>query len=69
MLPLRARVDLGAIASPKAMHYGNLTIRLFSVISGHSLGGGYPSAKKLSMYSTAPANWGNQGEISVRRIH
>ena len=38
MLPIRARVDLGAMAMkrystfPKLQHYWNLTIRLFSVI-------------------------------------
>ena len=43
-MPLRARVDLGAMAMkgysafPKAAAL-NLTIRLFSVISGYSLGG------------------------------
>ena len=38
MLPLRARVDLGAMAMKG--YSANLTIRLFSVISGHSLEGG-----------------------------
>ncbi len=31
----------GALHSRKPQHYWNLTIRLFSVISGHSLGGGF----------------------------
>ena len=45
MLSIQARVDLEAIAMkrystfPKLQHYWNLTIRLFSVISGHSLVG------------------------------
>ena len=45
MLPVKARVDLGAIArkstlhSLKHQHYWSLTIRLFSVISRHSLEG------------------------------
>ena len=35
-----------------------LTIRLFSVISRTLVGGGsYPTAEKLSVYSTAPADW------------
>ena len=42
-------------------HYWNLTIRLFSVISGHLLGeGSYPSAEVQSVYSTAPATWETQ---------
>ena len=46
MLPLHARVNLGAMVrrgaphSPKLQHFFNLTIRLFRVISGHSLRGG-----------------------------
>ena len=42
--PRRTRVELGAMAmkgtlhSLKPRHHRNLTIRLFSVISGHSLG-------------------------------
>ena len=38
-------------------HYWNLTIRLFNIISGHSLEmgvGSYPSAEMQSVYSTAP---------------
>ena len=34
--------------------YWSLTIRLFSVISGHSLGEFYPSAEIQLMYSAAP---------------
>ena len=44
MLPRRAKVDLGAMAikgySAFPKECWNLTIRLFSVILGHSLGGG-----------------------------
>ena len=46
MLLFRVRGDLGAMAMkrcsafPKLQHYWSLTIRLFSVISGHSLGRG-----------------------------
>ena len=47
----------GALHSPKPQHHWNLTIRLFSVISGHSLGRSYPYAEKQSVYSTAPADW------------
>ena len=46
LLVLRARVDLGAMVMkglpyyPKLQHCWNLTIRLFSVISGTLVGGG-----------------------------
>ena len=45
--------------SPKPQHHWNLTIRLFSVISRTLVAGvgSYPSAEKLSVYSTALANW------------
>ena len=61
MPPLQARVDLGAMsvkeysAFPKAPALHEPIIRLFSVISGHSLSGG--PAEKQSVYSTAPADW------------
>ena len=35
------------------------SIRLFRVISWHSLAGSYPSAEKQSMNSTAGAHWAN----------
>ena len=65
MLPLRARLDLGAMtmkeysAFPKASALcWNLTIRLFSVIYRTLVGGGcYPSAEIQSVYSTAPVDW------------
>ena len=63
VLSLRTRVDLGAMAMnvtphfPKLKHHWNLTIRLFSVISGHSLEKSYPSAEMQSVYSTALAEW------------
>ena len=65
MLPLQARVNLGAMAMkgvlhipPKLQHCWSLTIRLFSVLSRTPVGGGsYPSAEKQSVYSTAPADW------------
>ena len=44
----------GALRNPQGPSITG-TIRLFSVISGHSLGVG--SAEKQSMYSTAPADW------------
>ena len=66
MLPLRARVDLGAMAikgtphSPKLQHHRNFTIRLFCVVSRTLIGGGYyPSAEMQSAYSMAPADWAN----------
>ena len=40
--------------SPKLQHYWSFTIRLFSVISGHSLGESFPSAEMQSVYSTVP---------------
>ena len=32
--------------------------------SGHSLGGGYPSAEVQSVYSTAPADWATKILVS-----
>ena len=44
--------------SPKLQHHWSLIIKSFSVISGHSLGGGScPSAEVQSVYSKAPADW------------
>ena len=59
MLSFRARLDLGAMAMKSALHphYWNLIIRLFTVISGHSLGGSYPSAEVLPVYYTTLADW------------
>ena len=65
MLPLRARVDLGAMAIkgysafPKLQHLWNLTIRLISVIYRTFVGGGAsnPSAEVQSVFSTFPADW------------
>ena len=63
MLPLRARVDLramavnGCSAFPKLQHYWNLTIRFLSVISTTLVGGGsYPSLEVQSVYTTTPAD-------------
>ena len=74
MLPLRARVDLGALAvkgfphSPKLQYCWNLTIRLFSVINRTFIEvGSYPSAEKQSVYSTAPADWAKSFFIIVSR--
>ena len=51
--------------SPKLQHYWSLIIRLFSVISGHSLGvGSYPSTKMHSLYSIAPANLAETGMVN-----
>ena len=67
MLPLRARVELGAMAlkgysafkDPKIQYYWNLTIRLLSVIFRTLVGsrGSYLSSEKQSVYSTAPTDW------------
>ena len=48
-----------ALHSPKPQHHWNITIRLFSVMTGHSLGGwgSYLSAEVQSVYSTALADW------------
>ena len=51
--------EWGTLHSAKLLHYWNLTMRLFSVISWHSLKGSYPSAEKQSVYSKAPADWAN----------
>ena len=47
----------GTPHSSKLQHFWSLTVRLLSVISGHSLGDSYSSAKMQSVYSTAPADW------------
>ena len=48
----------GTLHFPKLHHYWNLTIRLYSVISGHLLGWG-PNhfAEKQLVYSTATSDW------------
>ena len=49
--------DEGALSiSPKLQYYYSLTVRLFNVISGHSLGESYPFAAVESVYSTAQAS-------------
>ena len=59
---------MGTSHSPKLLHYWNLTIRLFSVISRTLVGGGYyPSAENQSVYSTAQADWAKQRPESERR--
>ena len=65
MLPLRARVDLGAMAMKGYSAFPKTPALLephhqMVLVSypGHSLGGdSYPSAEKQSVYSTAPADW------------
>ena len=42
----------GVLCIPQSPHHWNLNIRLFNVISGHSLVG-----EKQLVYSTAPADW------------
>ena len=60
VLPLRARVDLGAMAIegysafPKA---GTSPSDCLVSYPGHPLGGSYPFAEKQSVYSTAPAGY------------
>ena len=57
-----ARVDYGTMAMKgysaflKLQHFWRPTIRLFRIISGHSLGRGLTPFRE-SLYSTAPANW------------
>ena len=62
----------GYSAFPKIQHYWNLTIKLFSVIPGHSLGGvgSYPSAEMQSVYSIAPAEWseGIKGDFDTHKF-
>ena len=43
--------------TPHSANYWNPSVRLFSVISEHSLGEYYLSAEKQSVYSTALADW------------
>ena len=58
MLPLQVRVDMwDKISKFSKLHDRSLTLRLFCVILGHSLGGPYLSAKMQSEYSTAQADW------------
>ena len=59
----------GALHFPKLIHYWNLTIRLFSVISRTLVeagGGSYPSVEMQLMYSTASAI---MAEMLIRIIH
>ena len=59
MLPLRARVDLGAMVMNELYYYWNHTIRWISVISRTLVGGGLLllSRAEQSVYSTAPTDW------------
>ena len=64
MLPLWARVDLGAMTIkgystfPKAPDItGTSPSDCLVPNLGHSLGVSYPSAEVQSVYSTATANW------------
>ena len=57
----------GAPLFPKLEHYGNLTIKSFSVISGRSLEAGfYSSAEKQSTYSIAQADLATRTFVVVR---
>ena len=72
MLPHRARVDRGAMAMkgcsvfPKAQHYWDLTIRLFSVISGHSLGVVLPLCRGAVSVYYSPNRLGNFYQDSLQ---
>ena len=55
--------------SPKPKHYLDLTIGLFSVIARTLVVGGYPSAEKQSVYSTAPADWAIEERIFLRCLY
>ena len=58
MLPLRAIVDLGAIAIKGYTAFPKAPPSDCRVsYAGHSLGQSYPCAKMQSVYSTAPADW------------
>ena len=64
VLPLQARVDLGAMAmkrcsifpkAPALLEPHHQTVKCH--IKNTCWGGGYPSAEVQSLYSTAPADW------------
>ena len=57
----------GTPHSPKLQHYWRLTIRLFNVNTGNSLGKSYPSAEMQSVYSAAPADWAEKGKRRKKR--
>ena len=63
MLPLRVRVDLGAMAMkgystfPKTPALLESLIRVFSIISRTFVGRSYSSTEMQSMYSLARADW------------
>ena len=59
MLPLRARVDLRAMAMKgySAFPKAPALLEPHHQIVSRTLVGGYPSAEVPSVYSTAPADW------------
>ena len=58
MLPLRARVDLGAMAMKEFSAFPKVPSDCLVSYTRHSLVAKfYPSAEMHSVYSTAPANW------------
>ena len=71
MLPFWARVDLGTMemkgysAFPKVLTSPSDCLVLYL---GHSLWGSYPSARKRSEYSTAPADWATGNVILVEAL-
>ena len=58
---------MGILHSPKLQNYWNLTIRLFRVITGHSLGESYTSAEMQSVYSAAPADWAKESNVKKKK--
>ena len=71
VLPFRARVEQwqwrGAPHSPKLQHYWNLTIRLFSVISGLSLVGGFlPLCRGAVSVFYSPSQLGKKVMLIVK---
>ena len=64
VLPLQARVDLGAMAMKGLSAFpqssgitGTLPSRCLVLYPGYSLGESYPSAEMQSVYSATPADW------------
>ena len=52
---------MDALHSLKLHDYWNLIIRMFSIITEHSVGrGSDPSAEKQTVYSTATADWATE---------
>ena len=71
MLPLQARMDLGAIAMkgystfPKAPAFLEPHLHPEHSLVGRVL----PSAEKQLMYFTAPADWETKGRYQINKIN